>query len=145
MNNKDSVTSHLLELRTRLLKVIALFGLFFVLGIPFASEIYGFVAAPLIDLLPAGSSMIATEVASPFMAPIRLVLYMALLLSMPWMFFQIWMFISPGLYKGEKSFAAPLMTSTIILFFSGVSFAFFIVCPIIFKFFIGMAQILFRS
>jgi len=139
MNNKDSVTSHLLELRTRLLKVIALFGLFFVLGIPFASEIYGFVAAPLIDLLPAGSSMIATEVASPFMAPIRLVLYMALLLSMPWMFFQIWMFISPGLYKSEKSFAAPLMTSTIILFFSGVSFAFFIVCPIIFKFFIGMA------
>jgi sec-independent protein translocase protein TatC len=83
--------------------------------------------------------MIATEVASPFMAPIKLVLYVALLLSMPWLFYQIWMFVSPGLYKGEKKLTAPLMLSTIILFFLGVSFAFFVVCPIIFKFFIGMA------
>tara|TARA_Y100000768_G_scaffold374901_1_gene345139 strand:+ start:4814 stop:5518 length:705 start_codon:yes stop_codon:yes gene_type:complete len=136
---KDSISNHLLELRNRLLKVIALFVIFSIIGIPFASDIYGFVADPLIKLLPTGSSMIATEVASPFMAPIKLVLYMALLFSMPWLFYQIWMYVSPGLYKNEKSFTGPLMFSTVVLFFSGAAFAFFVVCPIIFKFFIVMA------
>ena len=136
---KESISNHLLELRTRLLRVVILFGILVIAGIPFAAEIYFFVAAPLISMLPDGSSMIATEVASPFMAPIKLVIYVALLFSMPWLFYQAWMFISPGLYKNEKRFTAPLMLSTIILFFTGVSFAFFIVCPIIFKFFIGMA------
>ena len=136
---KDSISNHLIELRSRLLKVFALFVVLSIVGIPFASEVYTFIASPLMDLLPDGSTMIATEVASPFMAPIKLVLYVALLLSMPWLFYQIWMFISPGLYKREKKLTAPLMLSTIILFFCGVSFAFFVVCPIIFKFFIGMA------
>ena len=136
---KDSISNHLIELRSRLLKVFALFVILSIAGIPFASEIYSFIASPLIDLLPNGSTMIATEVASPFMAPIKLVLYVALLLSMPWLFYQTWMFVSPGLYKEEKNVTAPLMLSTIILFFSGVCFAFFVVCPIIFKFFIGMA------
>ena len=135
----DSISSHLLELRSRLLKVIILFSVLSIIGIPFAAEIYSFVADPLVATLPAGTSMIATGVASPFMAPIKLVLYVALLFTMPWLFIQIWMFISPGLYENEKSFTAPLMASTIILFFCGVSFAFYIVCPIIFKFFIGMA------
>ena len=137
--SNDSISSHLLELRSRLLKVIILFSVLSIIGIPFAAEIYSFVADPLVATLPAGTSMIATGVASPFMAPIKLVLYVALLFTMPWLFIQIWMFISPGLYENEKSFTAPLMASTIILFFCGVSFAFFIVCPIIFKFFIGMA------
>ena len=136
---KDSISDHLLELRSRLLKVIFLFAIFSVLGIPFASEIYLFVSAPLIELLPDGSSMIATEVASPFMAPIKLVLYIALMFSMPWLFYQAWMFMSPGLYKNERAFTGPLMLSTVILFFSGAAFAFFFVCPIIFKFFIAMA------
>ena len=136
---KDSISNHLLELRSRLLKVVIFFVVLTFVGIPFASEIYAFVAAPLISLLPDGSSMIATQVTSPFMAPIKLVLYVALLFSMPWLFYQAWMYISPGLYKKEKKFAGPLMLSTVVLFFSGVSFAFFIVCPIIFKFFIGMA------
>ena len=136
---KDSISDHLLELRSRLLKVIFLFVIFSVLGIPFASEIYLFVSAPLIELLPDGSSMIATEVASPFMAPIKLVLYIALMFSMPWLFYQTWMFMSPGLYKNERAFTGPLMLSTVILFFSGAVFAFFVVCPIIFKFFIAMA------
>jgi len=136
---KDSVSDHLLELRSRLLKVIFLFAIFSVLGIPFASEIYLFVSAPLIELLPDGSTMIATEVASPFMAPIKLVLYIALMFSMPWLFYQTWMFMSPGLYKNERAFTGPLMLSTVILFFSGAAFAFFVVCPIIFKFFIAMA------
>ena len=136
---KDSVISHFLELRARLLKVIILFIFLSILGIPFSTEIYSFVAAPLINILPDGATMIATEVASPFMAPIKLTLYIAMLFSMPWLFYQIWMFISPGLYSNERTFTGPLLFSTIILFFSGASFAFFIVCPIIFKFFIGMA------
>tara|TARA_B100000941_G_scaffold288176_1_gene264597 strand:- start:442 stop:1143 length:702 start_codon:yes stop_codon:yes gene_type:complete len=136
---KDSISDHLLELRSRLLKVVIFFVVLIIAGIPFASEIYAFVAAPMISILPDGSSMIATQVTSPFMAPIKLVLYVALLFSMPWLFYQAWMYMSPGLYKKEKKFAGPLMLSTIILFFSGVSFAFFVVCPIIFKFFIEMA------
>ena len=136
---KETVISHFLELRARLLKVIIFFVFLSILGIPFSTEIYSFVAAPLINILPDGATMIATEVASPFMAPIKLTLYIAMLFSMPWLFYQIWMFISPGLYSNERTFTGPLLFSTIILFFSGASFAFFIVCPIIFKFFIGMA------
>ena len=135
----DSISNHLLELRSRLLKVIALFAALSVIGIPFAADIYEVIALPLNELLPAGSTMIATEVSSPFMAPLKLVLYLALLLTMPWLFYQTWTYVSPGLRKNEEKFAGPLMLSTIILFFSGVCFAFYVVCPIIFKFFIGMA------
>ena len=135
----DSISNHLLELRSRLLKVIALFAALSVIGIPFAANIYEVIALPLNQLLPVGSTMIATEVSSPFMAPLKLVLYLALLLTMPWLFYQTWTYVSPGLRKNEEKFAGPLMLSTIILFFSGVCFAFYVVCPIIFKFFIGMA------
>ena len=135
----DSISNHLLELRSILLKVIALFAALSVIGIPFAADIYEVVALPLNQLLPVGSTMIATEVTSPFMAPLKLVLYLALLLTMPWLFYQTWTYVSPGLRKNEEKFAGPLMLSTIILFFSGVCFAFYVVCPIIFKFFIGMA------
>jgi sec-independent protein translocase protein TatC len=114
-------------------------GFLSIIGIPFASEIYAFVASPLLDILPQGSTMIATQVTSPFMAPLKLVLFSALLVTMPYLFYEIWMFMSPGLYKNERSFIAPLMISTILLFSSGVAFAYFIVCPIIFKFFIGVA------
>ena len=136
---KESISNHLLELRTRLLKVIILFGILVIVGIPFASEIYSFVASPLMSVLPSESSMIATGVSSPFMAPIKLTLFVALLLSMPYFFYQMWLFMSPGLYKNERAFTGPLMLSTVILFFSGAAFAFFVVCPIIFKFFIAMA------
>jgi sec-independent protein translocase protein TatC len=135
----DSISNHLLELRSRLLKVIALFAALSVIGIPFAADIYEVIALPLNQLLPAGSTMIATEVSSPFMAPLKLILYLALLLTMPWLFYQTWTYVSPGLRKNEEKFAGPLLLSTIILFFSGVCFAFYVVCPIIFKFFIGMA------
>ena len=135
----DSISNHLLELRSRLLKVIALFAALSVIGIPFAADIYEVIALPLNQLLPVGSTMIATEVSSPFMAPLKLVLYLALLLTMPWLFYQTWTYVSPGLRKNEEKFAGPLLLSTIILFYSGVCFAFYVVCPIIFKFFIGMA------
>jgi sec-independent protein translocase protein TatC len=137
--NKESISSHLLELRTRLIRVLILMGFLSIIGIPFASEIYAFVASPLLDILPQGSTMIATQVTSPFMAPLKLVLFSSLLVTMPYLFYEIWMFMSPGLYKNEKSFIAPLMISTILLFSSGVAFAYFVVCPIIFKFFIGVA------
>ena len=137
--NKESISSHLLELRTRLIRVLICLGILSVAGIPFASQIYAFVASPLLDILPAGSSMIATQVTSPFMAPLKLVLFSALLITMPYLFYEIWMFMSPGLYKNEKSFVAPLMVSTILLFSAGVAFAYLIVLPIIFKFFIGVA------
>ena len=137
--NKESISSHLLELRTRLIRVLILMGFLSIIGIPFASEIYAFVASPLLDILPQGSTMIATQVTSPFMAPLKLVLFSSLLVTMPYLFYEIWMFMSPGLYQNEKSFIAPLMISTILLFSSGVAFAYFVVCPIIFKFFIGVA------
>ena len=137
--NKESISSPLLELRTRLIRILIFMGLLSMIGIPFASEIYAFVASPLLDILPQGSTMIATQVTSPFMAPLKLVLFSALLVTMPYLFYEIWMFMSPGLYKNEKSFIAPLMISTILLFSSGVAFAYFVVCPIIFKFFIGVA------
>ena len=137
--NKESISSHLLELRTRLIRILIFMGFLSIIGIPFASEIYAFVASPLLDILPQGSTMIATQVTSPFMAPLKLVLFSALLVTMPYLFYEIWMFMSPGLYKNEKSFIAPLMISTILLFSSGVAFAYFVVCPIIFKFFIGVA------
>ena len=137
--NNESISGHLLELRSRLIRVIIFLGVLFIAGIPFASEIYGFVASPLLTILPEGSSMIATQVTSPFMAPIKLVLFAALLVTMPYLFYEVWMFMSPGLYKNEKTFVAPLMATTIILFAAGIAFAYFVVCPIIFKFFIASA------
>jgi sec-independent protein translocase protein TatC len=137
--NNEYISSNLLELRSRLIRVIICLGVLFIAGIPFASEIYGFVASPLLTILPEGSSMIATQVTSPFMAPIKLVLFAALLVTMPFLFYEVWMFMSPGLYKNEKTFVMPLMITTIILFTAGIAFAYFIVCPIIFKFFITSA------
>jgi sec-independent protein translocase protein TatC len=135
----ESVTSHLIELRNRLIRVFVFLGVAILIGAPFASDIYNFIASPLISVLPEGSSMIATQVTSPFMAPFKLLIFSAALVVMPYFFFEIWMFISPGLYANEKKLALPLMLSTIILFALGACFAYFIVCPIIFTFFIGIA------
>lgn len=139
MTHKESLASHLLELRSRLIRILICFGFLALVGIPFSSDIYTFAASPLLEILPSGSSMIATQVTSPLMAPLKLVFFSALLITMPYLFYEMWMFMSPGLYKKEKAFIAPLMLSTIFLFLSGVAFAYFIVCPIIFTFFIGIA------
>jgi sec-independent protein translocase protein TatC len=139
MTSRESLTTHLLELRSRFIRIIICFGVLALIGIPFSSDIYNFAALPLLEILPSGSTMIATQVTSPLMAPLKLVFFSALLITMPYIFYEMWMFMSPGLYKQEKTFIAPLMVSTIFLFLSGVAFAYFIVCPIIFKFFIGVA------
>ena len=134
---KESISSHFIELRTRLLRVLGVMAALTLVGLPFASEIYSFVSTPLINALPAGSTMIATEVTSPFMVPIKLTIFSAMLLTAPYMCYEIWMFMIPGLFKSEKQFVGPLMLSTIVLFLLGIAFAYFIVAPIIFSFFIG--------
>ena len=137
--SKDTLTSHLLELRTRLLRVSVLMILAVLVGAPFASDLFNFFASPLIASLPENSSMIATQVTSPFMAPFKLLIFSAFLFSMPYFFYELWSFIAPGLFKNEKLFVGPLMLSTVILFSAGTAFAYFVVCPIIFKFFVGIA------
>jgi len=114
-------------------------GLILVCCLPFTNYIYAFVSSPLMELMPAGSSMIATEVASPFLAPLRVTIYTALLISVPYFFIELWGFISPGLYKKEKAFVAPLILSSIVLFYAGIIFAYFVVSPIILSFFISAA------
>ena len=141
MNNPNemSYVEHLREFRSRLIIFFIFVCLVLICCLPFANEIYFFISSPLTSILPEGSNMIATEVASPFVAPLRLTIYCALILSMPYCFIELWGFISPGLYKKERTFVLPLLISSIILFYAGVAFAFFIVSPIILNFFIYSA------
>jgi len=130
-----SLISHLIELRTRLVKASVSVLIVFICLVPFAQEIFSAVADPLIDQLPEGSSMIATQVASPFLTPFKTTLFVALFFAMPVVIYQIWAFVAPGLYRKEKSFAIPLVVSSIVLFYCGISFAYFIVFPLMFAFF----------
>ncbi|EWH01450.1 twin-arginine translocase subunit TatC [Halomonas sp. BC04] len=126
---------HLIELRSRLLRaVVAVFVIF--LGLyPFANEIYTFVAQPLMALLPEGSQMIATEVASPFLAPFKLTLMVAVFLAIPYVLHQAWAFVAPGLYDNEKALALPILASSVGLFYAGAAFAYYAVFPLLFQFF----------
>lgn len=126
---------HLLELRIRLLKSLALILIIFLGLFYFANDIYLFVSGPLRAQLPIGSHMIATEVTSPFLAPFKLTMVLALFIAMPFLLHQAWAFISPGLYRHEKKAAIPLLVISILLFYAGISFAYFIIFPIIFSFF----------
>lgn len=140
MSDKEQpLIAHLLELRDRLLKILAGIGLCFLPLAVFAKEIYAVAAAPLLELLPPGSSMIATQVASPFFAPIKLAMVMAAAISMPWTLWQVWAFVAPGLYKNEKRLALPLMVSSTLLFYGGVAFAYFLVLPMLFGFMVAVA------
>ena len=127
--------AHLTELRDRLLRAILSVLIVFIVLFPFANEIYAFVSEPLRALLPEGASMIATEVASPFLTPFKLTLFTALFVSMPYVLFQIWAFVAPGMYQREKRFAMPVMASSVVLFYLGAAFAYFVVFPLIFAFF----------
>ncbi|KFX71339.1 twin-arginine protein translocation system subunit TatC [Pseudomonas taeanensis MS-3] len=129
------LVSHLTELRTRLLRSVCAIFLLFAGLFYFSQDIYALVAAPLRAYLPAGATMIATGVASPFLTPFKLTLMVALFLSMPIILHQIWGFIAPGLYKHEKRIAVPLLISSILLFYGGMAFAYFVVFPIMFGFF----------
>ena len=132
---EGSLTSHILELRDRLIKALAAVLLLALPCIAYSNQLFTLVAQPLIQQLPAGSSLIATSVVSPFLAPFKLSLYVALFLGMPVVLYQIWAFVTPGLYKHERKFAAPLVLSSILLFYAGVAFAYFVVFPLMFQFF----------
>ncbi|SHM33062.1 twin-arginine translocase subunit TatC [Phytopseudomonas punonensis] len=129
------LVSHLAELRTRLLRCVAAIFLIFAGLFYFAQKIYTLVSAPLRQYLPEGATMIATDVASPFLTPFKLTMIVAVFLAMPVILHQVWGFIAPGLYKHEKRIAIPLLISSIILFYAGIAFAYFLVFPIIFHFF----------
>lgn len=129
------LVAHLIELRNRLLRsVIAILVIF--LGLYyFRNDLYMIVSEPLRTLLPKGSTLIATEVASPFLAPLKLTFAVSVLISIPYTLFQAWSFIAPALYKNEKRIAIPLLISSILLFYCGILFAYFVVLPLIFGFF----------
>lgn len=133
------LVAHLTELRDRLLRVIICIVVIAGFLMIWSGEIYTFVAEPLQRYLPSGTSMIATEVASTFLAPFKLVLVLALSLTMPVIFYHAWGFIAPGMYKHEKRIAAPLLVSSVILFYAGMAFAYYVVFPLIFSFFSSIA------
>jgi sec-independent protein translocase protein TatC len=126
---------HLIELRTRLLRSVVAILVIFLALYPFANEIYTFVAQPLMSLLPEGSQMIATEVASPFLAPFKLTLVVALFVAIPYVLHQAWAFVAPGLYDNEKALAMPILASSVALFYAGAAFAYYAVFPLLFSFF----------
>lgn len=131
---EGTLISHLVELRQRLLKVVIAIAICFAPCAWFANDLFTIVATPLIKKMPVGTSMIATSLISPFMAPLKLSLFVALFIAMPYVLFQVWAFVAPGLYKREKRFAVPLMISSIVLFYAGVAFAYFVVFPLMFAF-----------
>ena len=131
----QTLISHLIELRMRLIRIVAtIFGVFALLT-PFANRLFTVAAQPLMDKLPEGTSMIATEVASPFLTPFKLALFVAVFITMPVTLYQTWAFVAPGLYRKEKKLVMPLMMTSTLLFYAGVAFAYFVVFPIMFRFF----------
>lgn len=126
--------SHLIELRSRLLKAIAAVLLVLLALIPFANRLYSALARPLVERLPEGAHLVAIEVASPFFTPLKLAFFAALFLAMPVVLYQLWAFVSPGLYRHEKRLARPLLASAVALFYLGCAFAYFLVLPMVFRF-----------
>ncbi len=138
-SKEQSLLEHLIELRDRLLHMVLAVLILFLVLFPFSEEIFSTVAAPLLALMPEGTSMIATGVTSPFLVPFKLVLLLAVLLAVPYLLHQLWAFVAPGLYIQEKRLAAPLLISSVLLFYCGIAFAYFVVFPLLFGFFISVA------
>ncbi|MGD8112408.1 twin-arginine translocase subunit TatC [Vibrio sp. NTOU-M3] len=131
--------SHLLELRNRLLKALLAVLVVFVGLIYFSNDIYEFVSKPLVERLPEGATMIATDVASPFFTPLKLTLIASVFVAVPMILYQVWAFVAPGLYKHERKLIMPLMFSSSLLFYCGVAFAYFVVFPLVFGFFTAIS------
>lgn len=136
---EGTLLSHLVELRSRLLRMVVAVLLVFVCLVPFADQIFTLAADPLMARLPEGTSMIATQVASPFLTPFKLALAVAVFLAVPYLLYQAWAFVAPGLYKQERRLVLPLMSSSIVLFYGGVAFAYYVVFPLMFGFFTAAA------
>ncbi|TPH15783.1 twin-arginine translocase subunit TatC [Litorilituus lipolyticus] len=139
--HKPSATlfDHLLELRNRLLRSVLGVLIVFCCLVYFAQDIYQYLAQPLLSTMPAGAQMIATDVASPFFAPFKLTIVLSFFIAMPYILYQVWSFVAPGLYKNEKRLVAPLMFGSTLLFYSGIAFAYFVVFPVVFAFFTSVA------
>lgn len=135
---EGTLLSHLVELRSRLLKVALAVGVAFFALLPFSRKIFAVMSEPLREVLP-GNAMIATAVASPLLTPFKLTFFAALFVAMPVVLYQAWAFVAPGLYRKEKRFALPLLASSILLFYLGVAFAYFVVFPLVFQFFTSVA------
>ena len=134
-----TLIDHLLELRTRLIRAVIAISIVVIALAPFARQLYTTLSAPLVRYLPEGSSMIAIDVASPFFAPFKLVLILGLLIAMPAVIYQAWAFVAPGLYRHEQRLARPLLVASVLLFYAGCAFAYFVVFPVVFAFFTSMA------
>jgi len=131
---EGSLISHLMELRDRLLRAVIAVLICFAPCAFFSDRLFTLVALPLMEKMPQGTSMIATSIVAPFMAPLKLALLAGLFIAMPYLLYQAWAFVAPGLYRHEKRFAIPLMLSSIVLFYCGVAFAYFVVFPLMFSF-----------
>jgi len=136
-SQEGGLLSHLLELRNRMVYSFAAIALVFLALAPFANEVYTVIAKPLMDVMPQGMTMIATEVASPFLTPLKFTFALAITLCVPFLLYQIWAFVAPGLYKHEKKLVVPLVASSVLLFYAGMAFAYFIVFPMVFKFLVS--------
>jgi len=130
---------HLVELRDRLLRVVLAVLCFLVVLFPFANDLYALLAEPLLRQLPEGTSMIATQVASPFLTPFKLTIVLSIFLAMPVVLYQVWSFVAPGLYKHERRLVFPLLVTSSVLFYLGMAFAYFVVFPLMFAFFQAVA------
>ena len=135
------LVEHLLELRRRLVWILLGIGICFIIAVPFAQKLYAFVAQPLMSVLPQNTSMIATDVVAPFFVPLKVALMAAFLVSLPNTLYQIWAFVAPALYQNEKRLIMPLILSSLILFIVGMAFCYFLVFPVVFKFFAGMTPL----
>lgn len=134
-----TIIGHLIELRNRLLKCVGALLIVFLCLIYFANDIYAFVSAPLMSVLPDSTSMIAIDPTAPFFAPFKLTFYVALFICAPFILFQLWAFIAPGLYRNEKEVAIPLFISSVLLFYAGIAFAYYVLFSLIFSFFVSVA------
>lgn len=126
--------NHLIELRTRLLRMVAGIMVVFAIFAPFSNAVYSALAGPLLAHMPDHSSMIAIDVISPFLTPIKLSLILAIFVAMPWILYQAWAFVAPGLYQHEKRMALPILVSSTVLFYCGMAFAYFVIMPLFFAF-----------
>jgi sec-independent protein translocase protein TatC len=138
-NAEESFISHLVEMRDRLLRAVIAIVVLFVLLFPWAQDLYALLAKPMLAALPQGGQMIATEVTTPFFVPIKVTMMTAFLLALPWVFYQAWAFVAPGLYQNEKRLGVPLVIASVILFLLGMAFAYFLVFPVVFGFIVGVA------
>jgi len=139
VKQNHTLFDHLLELRTRLLHAVLGVLVVFCSLIYFTQDIYQYVAQPLLAVMPAGTQMIATDVASPFFTPFKLTIVLSIFIAMPYILYQVWSFIAPGLYKNEKRLIAPLMFGSTVLFYGGIAFAYYVVFPVVFAFFSSVA------